>query len=361
MSFQPKRFVGITADMIRHMQSTQDAVTDFHIGSVARTLVEAPAIELDEFYQRVLSGLREAIPEAIYQAFAFDPLPAFAARGMITFSVPVDVVDAVPIPAGTVVRRPGTRLAYITEEAAEIPAGGSSVSVPAHAQWAGYDGNAGAGSITEIATPFHPGAEAINPAPFTGGRDQESAADRKARFVDYVGSLSRGTVWAVLHAARSARILDDDGMTIEWVSRVGMDEGAGHVDLYLLGSGGPPTTHLLRAAQMLVDGWHDGSTWIPGYRPVGVRVSCLPMTARAVDVSLRLGMFDGDPDTYALRDVLELLLGGVMPGDVLTVGQVSEAVLRVHGVRSVVVLNTSNEACGNHEFLVLGELVIEEE
>jgi hypothetical protein len=48
--FQLKNFTSIAGAMINHMRGTQSDITDFVIGSKARTLVEAPAIEMDELY-----------------------------------------------------------------------------------------------------------------------------------------------------------------------------------------------------------------------------------------------------------------------------------------------------------------------
>ena len=47
MAFQIKNFVSICAGMINSMRANQTQITDFNVGSVARTLIEAPAIEID--------------------------------------------------------------------------------------------------------------------------------------------------------------------------------------------------------------------------------------------------------------------------------------------------------------------------
>ncbi len=50
MAFQIKDFTSIVASMVNHMRGTQKKVTDFQKGSVARTLVEAAAVENEELY-----------------------------------------------------------------------------------------------------------------------------------------------------------------------------------------------------------------------------------------------------------------------------------------------------------------------
>ena len=62
MAFQIKNFASIVASMINRMSATQNKVTDFNVGAVGRTLIEAPAIEIDQLYQQMFNGLKEAIP-----------------------------------------------------------------------------------------------------------------------------------------------------------------------------------------------------------------------------------------------------------------------------------------------------------
>src|SRR3546814_7934576 len=87
MAFQTKDFVSIVASMINWMRSTQSKITDFNIGSVARTMVEAPAAEIDELYQQFFFGLKEAIPVSVYQSFDFEPIEAVPAAGLVRISI----------------------------------------------------------------------------------------------------------------------------------------------------------------------------------------------------------------------------------------------------------------------------------
>ncbi len=56
--FQVKDFRSIVASMVNHVRATTTKITDFRVGGVARTLLEAPAIEIDELYQQMFNGLR---------------------------------------------------------------------------------------------------------------------------------------------------------------------------------------------------------------------------------------------------------------------------------------------------------------
>ena len=76
MAFQLKDFASIAASMINHMKSVTSQITDFAVGGVARTLVEAPAVEIDQAYQQFFIGVKEAIPVATYESFDFARLAA---------------------------------------------------------------------------------------------------------------------------------------------------------------------------------------------------------------------------------------------------------------------------------------------
>lgn len=71
MAFQIKDFRSIVASLINVSKASQSKITDFGVGSVARTLMESPAIEIEELYLQMALGLQDAIPVAIYQAFDF--------------------------------------------------------------------------------------------------------------------------------------------------------------------------------------------------------------------------------------------------------------------------------------------------
>ena len=82
--FQIKDFVSISAGSINHARAVTDKVTDWAPGSVARTLIEAPAVEIEELYLQMFLGLRDAIPVATFKSFGFEKLPAARAQGWVT-------------------------------------------------------------------------------------------------------------------------------------------------------------------------------------------------------------------------------------------------------------------------------------
>lgn len=74
MAFQLKDFYSITASMVNYIRGTLSGITDFNPGSTARTLLEAPAIEMDQLYQEMFFGIREGVETGIFRSFE---LPLF--------------------------------------------------------------------------------------------------------------------------------------------------------------------------------------------------------------------------------------------------------------------------------------------
>jgi len=362
--FQVLDFRSIVAGMINHMRTTQTQITDFHVGGVARTLVEAPAVALDEFYQRVLMGLLEAIPVACYNAFGFEPRPATAAAGYVRFTTTGLAANQIPIAADTVLLRQDSNQRYLVTSNSHIEVGHSYADVAVRAEYAGLDGNAPSVTITTLNQPVNDIASVSNPSPISGGTETETPGERKLRFIEYIGSLSRGTVWSVTYAAKTATLKDVNGAITEYVTKVGLSEGAGQVDVYLYSSLGVPSDALLTVAQNILDGTYNATTQIivPGYRPVGVRVSVEPMTERTVPVSLLLAMLPGytyGTATYnAIRDALIPAFAATPPGGIFYIDQIVQAALQAPGVRRALSNNDQNELCDQHEVLTLGELTV---
>ncbi len=86
MSFQIKKFNSIVASMINWVSSNTSLITDFNVGSVARTILEAVALELEELYYQLLRAVEEAIEEAIYRTFNFPRNPSQKATGTVRFT-----------------------------------------------------------------------------------------------------------------------------------------------------------------------------------------------------------------------------------------------------------------------------------
>lgn len=365
MSFQLKDFVSIVASMINRAKATQQRLTDFEIGSVARTLMEAPAIEIEQFYQRMFAGIMDAIPVSIYRGFQFSVQDPVKARGTVhvTFGGPLE--EAVTIPAGTIFINRTTTQRYLSIADVVAPVGATTADVLVDAEKVGSAYNVGPGQVTIVANLKLPtGSSVTNDAILTGG-DGETDAERAARFLKYIGSISRATVFSCEYAAGTAKITDLSGAVVEYVSRVGVDETPGYVKLYIYGSGQAPSAALIAQAQQILDGYFDIQTqsFVPGYRPIGVDVVVLPMAQQQIALTATITT----DVSHSLQDVSALVqaaMGGVIndvqAGETLYVDALRNAALSVPGVTSCLVSLTANMACPANIVFVPGAISVVE-
>lgn len=363
--FQLKDFVSISASMINRAKATQDKITDFQIGSVARTLMESPAIEIDEFYQRMFAGILEAIPTAIYKGFDFTLVEATASRGYVVVSFLGPIEEAFTVPAGSVFLAPASGLQYLSESDVNVPVGAMTASIVVTCTQTGTVGNLPVGSITQAQDFDFPVGASISNNLISSGKDAETEEERKGRFSAFVLSISRGTLASVRYAGASAIIRSPAGSVIEYVTRIGDDENIGHVDLYIYGSGGIASDELVAESQKLVDGYtEEDGTVVPGYRSAGVRVSVQKMTEKSVDVNINLTMFPGydltTEVTTNLRNAIESVIDLVESGGTLYMSSITDAAISVLGIKEAFVSNTANVQCLNSEVLRLGTLTASE-
>lgn len=358
--FQIKDFTSIAASQINYAKASQSKITDFNVGSVARTILEAPAIEIEEFYQRMLAGVLEAIPVAIYQGFNFQQLSSAAAGGnvVVTFQTPLS--GSLTVASGAVFQNPATGVRYQSSVSVTALTGATSMVIPVNAITPGTVGNASLNKITISINTSFPSGAVIGNQPIYSGRDGETEHDRLVRFLSYVASLSRGTVSALRYGASTAVVTNESGMIVEYVTRVGLVEGRGSVDIYLFSSIGAASAELLENAQAILD----GGTLLPGYRAAGVEVVALPMAVTAINVGLILSLLPG----YSALDRagiisqinvrLTVLFDSIEEGAVLRVEDILEEALAVPGVRLANTTNNANVVCGGDEKLALGSLTV---
>lgn len=359
--FQIKDFVSIVASMLNHIRGTTHKITDLQPGSVSRTLVEAPAIEIEELYLQMFNGLREAIPVATFKSFNFDKLPKKYARGFVSVSRSTPPTKAFTVPAGTAFTSTDGR-AYLSTQEVAWASGEKSVRIPVIAEKPGLAYNIASGSI--VASTAFDSSYTISNAAINTGRDEETDPEREARFASFIGALSRGTIFACLAAAESATVNDEEGNIQEYVTRTGYTEIAGYVKIFIYSSAGLPSRELINWGQRIIDGWQDPDTAeiVPGYRAGGVNVEVASMVERAVPLTAKVAVFSNyvldDAIKQAIADAFATLLANVGSGETLYVDAIETAILSVAGVRAVVIDASENIVCGPGEALAPGAVTV---
>ena len=247
--YEPKTFKTILKRMASRLVA-RTALTDLTDGGVLHTLLAAIARELDDIgfqmtnLQRIWD-LRTAAGEDLDER-AKDVNPdriyrftEIAASGSVVFSRS-GTSGIVTIPLGTTVNVPDGGPSFTTTGVGTIAdLSSSSGSVGIVAVVPGEDGNADAGTITQMAAVT--GVETVtNAAGTTGGLTEESDSELRDRIRAYLRSLPRGTPDALKYAVLSVE-LDDYGRVVSaeviedalvlGVTRIYVDDGAGTAEV----------------------------------------------------------------------------------------------------------------------------------
>ena len=360
-AFTAKPFLTIVGDMIAYARAVNRDITDYNVGSVARTLLEAPAIEIDALYQAYIAGLLDGIPTAIYQGFGFTALGATAASGYVTFITPEVPPEPITVPAGTMIRDPLGIVTYETQTSASITSLTATVAIAATT--AGSAGNAIAGALTTY-SPAIPGVTVTNAEPVLGGRETETAEERRIRFARYIKTLARGTVASLEYAAYLGETLSTGGLTMERVRHVTIEETTGRVNLYIHNGTGNTSAALVARVTAIVDGTWDAANdrWTPGYRPAGMRVDVHAMQEQPVNVAIEITAEAG-LRTSTFISVLEAAIGdAIREGQrdgLLRPIEIVNGVLHVAGVDGAILLSpTVAPTIPANTFLVPGTIAI---
>jgi len=360
--FSTKPFLEIVAGAVERVRLSTDDLTDFNVGSVTRALLEAHAIELEDYYQAVYAGLTKAIPISLYIGFGFERLDAVAASGVLTLTRTIGATGEVVIPAGERMQSVYGQI-YTTSSEAVIAEEDADTTVIAVAVLAGSQGNALPGEVSrEVNTGIW---SATNLASFSGGRDAETDEQRALRFALFVKALARGTPAALEYAATIPDIRDPDtGVVIERVQRAAVAETPGHVNLHVHNGAYGVSDALLLAVQALIDGARDeeSGTWEGGYRPAGMRVDVVPFGSQTVSVSAEV---ERDPGATAeatlaqIQGALEAYLNDSVAGTVIRPKDLGNVILSATGVFGVSLEGpTTSVVVPDDAIMALGDLVI---
>lgn len=279
--------------MINLMQSTQNKVTDFNIGAVVRTMLEACAAEIDELYQQIFNGIQQAIPVSVYNSFSYPALTAQPAGGLVTVNITSQATPTL-IVAGTIFTAATTSATYTLPSDVTMAIGQTSVNVPIVATSPGSASNLGATvafSLSPSPTGF---TTATNPNAFINGTDDESPADQLIRFNGYISTLQRSTDAAIQYGAQTANLVDSSGNVIERVATAIVVEPyltnntlpISSIFCYIHNGVGGTSGSLVSQAQNVVNGYTDSSgTPIPGWKAAGVVCTVVAATEQTRTVT----------------------------------------------------------------------------
>jgi len=295
--------------MVNWMKSTQTVITDFTEGSVARTIIEGPAGEIEELYRKFFDGIMQAIPVATYNSFNFNALPAVPASGIVTVTITAQT-QSVLISGGTTITTPGNASSYTTEVDVTIAVGSTTASVLAVASAPGTAGNIQAGAQFSMSPQPQGFVSGTNPGNWINGTDAETPAAQQLRFATYVQTLSRATVVALQYGLSTVNLTDTSGNIIEQVGssvivepyETDNTQPIGLVECYIFNGVGGTSAALVQQAETVIYGYTNAfGTKIPGWKAAGVHVNVYASVEVPLDIGGTLTALAG----YQLVDLVD--------------------------------------------------------
>lgn len=327
MQLSLQSFSTMVETMAASVQGAVSQLVDLSVGSVMRALLEANAAIaswLQWMIVQVLQATRLATSvgadcDSFGADFGFTRLPAAAASGVVTFSRFAPVLNAF-VPVGTVVMTADGSQQFVVSAAPgqvgfdpilngyNLAVPNAGIDVPVIASVAGSAGNIQAQTIGLIGTAV-PGIDtASNSAAFSGGVDPEADNAFRARFGNYLASLSRATLGAVQEAIAGVQ----QGLSATISENID-PTGAASLGEFVVtiddGSGAPPAS-LLSTVQLAVD----------AVRPVGTRFSVQPPRVTLATVTMVLSLAPGSVSqtvVAAVQASVAAFIDGLSVGSVL--------------------------------------------
>jgi uncharacterized phage protein gp47/JayE len=324
MTLSLQNFSTLVETMAASVQGATQSLLDLTVGSVLRAILEANAslaLWLQWLIVQVLATTRLATSsgadcDSFGADFGFTRLPAVAATGFVTFARFSPNVAAV-VPAGCDVATAANGVTFTvvsdsTNAAFSAALGGyvlaagvAGVTVPVVATVAGAAGNVQPGAISLITSAIAGVDTVSNALVLAGGADAESDTAFRARFGNYLASLSRATNLAV--GASVAAIQQGLSYVInENVNQAGGVQMGHFVVTVDDGSGSPPAT-LLSTVQQAVD----------AVRPVGTSFAVQGPVVMAANISVSLTTAAGASHAAAVAAVaaaIESYVAGLAVG-----------------------------------------------
>src|SRR6266566_2867548 len=315
----------LTQSLMDYMVMMGTGITDFTVGSVIRTELEAIAQLAEQFYTDQATQLSDAIQQSAYSAFNFAPLISKQSTGYLVFEVdsPGLTNDTVFV-AGTTWQPNGQNTLFATSDSFTIPMNTAEFwHVRADCLTLGTLGNLAGGASGNLLYPIpgvtvfsedslHFGAgnylEPGNGSVLSGdlatgfidGVDPETPLEMKTRFTAFLSSLHRSTLVALAYGASLAQLTDRSGSITEQVVLartvdVNVDSSlvpaAGTAKVYVFNGVGSPggqitSGALVNQAQIEIDGIEEGGVFTPGYKAAGITTEAFSATEYIASIAI---------------------------------------------------------------------------
>lgn len=329
-----KKFRDILADMASHIVLSSSKVTNFTVGSVARSLLEAIAMQLEDLYMFIRTKFDELQDNAIYSSFGFARRPAVPATGYVTVTFTQPLTQAVLFEKGYrfyTIPLNGTTVYFKSKEAVTANIGVSEVNIMVECEQGGTIGNVPAFSITRVvnSTPFLAGI--VNKDKFFTGLPRETKEERQKRFNQYVNSLGRASNPAIIYGC----------MQVDGITGIHVREDIGMIYVFAHDAFGDLDSTLKAGVENA----------LYNYKAGGIKAIVSPVTKKPIDLTIEVLVRSGYDKTsilYKVEEEVKVYLNKMT---------VSRSLIRADLVRYI--MEIDKEAIENISINLTGDINIE--
>lgn len=319
-------------------------INDFTVGSVARTMVEAEALEIEKLYYYSLENLKQAIDEGVTTAFGFTRKKATYAYGNILVRLTAPLPQDLIIDRGSLFysTNPNYQQQYRTNIAYRIPKGSQSFTIAVYCTVIGTYGNIPENTINR-STDIGELVSITNPEAFNTGTDEENPEAAKVRFRQMIQSLAMGTNQSLVYAAES----------VPNVAGASLFESTyGAVVIYAHDANGNLSRDLQQdIADRLVE-----------YKPAGIKVFVMPTHKSVVTLDIYVEVSDSTLESDSFLDMIRQSMSDYI--NTLTVGDPlykSNIIQKIMDVSDTGILDTQVDVKVYPDSEMLGEQTIDDD
>ena len=328
----------IATDAIASVTSSTSKASNFNVGSLVRSLIDAFAAESAVLEQQTQELFAQATTNAPYQLLDLAPAGAVGSVYSLQFTLSSSATSSVTLAAGEAAAVPGSSLQWLTAQPITLTPG-QSASTTAACTTTGAITNVPANSITQLVTPT-PNVTVTNLSaqPTVLGRDAETQVQLQAQLGQQVNRLQRGIPSSVEAGALTSQITDASGNPTEQVVKAREIDSTtyGLGFCYVFNGSGPMSSALLTQTQNVVNGYTDtGGVRHIGYKAAGVTLTVkdAPETTTAVTVAVLPQMGSSLSAVQGgVQDAIQTYFANLDLGATLSVQQLTYAILAVPGV-----------------------------
>lgn len=267
-------------------------LNDFSIGSTIRSIYEAVAMEMEQYYILGRENIMWGIEQGVLNAFNFRKREAKRSWGILTLEFHTVTQNEIYVPIGTMfdstLASASNRMTYVTEQDYYIPKGVVTAKIEVYCTVAGTQGNIQKGKINRAINNISNLKAIYNEYDILTGTDEENIESVKKRFHAFVESRGRATIKALDYGTRQ----------VEDVSGVYIREEVGYVRIYAHDRNGELKDTTLEKIKLAIE----------DYRPAGIKLDIFPVEKVVVPIDVTITVTNTNRINNALRDRVETVI-----------------------------------------------------